>query len=317
MTAELAAAQADTGVHGGGTKAVLTALAANIGIAVAKFVGFAVTGSSSMASEAVHSLVDCGNQVLLLIGTRSSRRAPDDRHPFGYGSEKFFWALLVSVVLFVLGAGFALNEGIGKIRHPEHLDHVPVALVILAVAVVLEGVSFRTVIRESNKVRAGAPWPAFIRASKNPDLVLILFEDAAALVGLSLALAGIGLGQLTGSSVFDGVASVTIGVLLGAVALLMGREMKSLLLGEAATPGDIDVIASSILSVEAVDRIIHLRTQHLGPEELLVAVKVAVDGTRSLADTAEAVDQAEHRIRTALPSARYIFIEADVDHDRD
>jgi cation diffusion facilitator family transporter len=296
-----------------GRKAVVTALAANLGIAVSKFGGFAFTGSSSMASEAVHSLVDCGDQVLLLIGAKSSARAADERHPFGYGPEQFFWAFLVSVVLFVLGAGFAIREGLDKIVHPKALDHVGVAVVILGVAVILEAISFRTVIRESNKVRGELSWPAFVRATKNPDLALVLLEDAAALTGLGLALIGIALYQVTGNSLFDGAASVMIGVLLGAVALIMGTEMKSLLVGEAASPADAATIAREILSVDAVERIIHLRTQHLGPDQLLVAVKVAIKGSDTVASTANAVNQAEERVRHALPSAHYIFVETDVD----
>jgi cation diffusion facilitator family transporter len=299
----------------GGTRAVVTALAANFGIAVAKFAGFAITRSSSMGAEAVHSLADCGNQVLLLVGAKRAERLPDDRHPFGYGPEKFFWALLVSVVLFVIGAGFAFLEGADKVLHPHAVDHVPVAVGILAVAVVLESLSFHTVIGESNKVRAGRSWPAFLRETKNPDLILVFLEDAAALTGLTVALAGLGLYELTGSGVFDGVASLLIGVVLGAVALIMGIEMKSLLVGEAADPADIGAISDAILSVAAIDRIIHLRTRHLGPDELLVAAKVAVSAAVPSGATAAAVDDAERCIRQAVPSAHYIFLEVDIDRD--
>jgi cation diffusion facilitator family transporter len=299
--------------HDGGTVAVVTALAANVGIALSKFVGFAVTGSSSMASEAVHSVVDCGNQILLLIGAKASERAPDERHQFGYGPEKFFWSFLVSVMLFVLGAGFAAKEGIDKVLHPKALEHLPVAVVILGVAVLLEGFSFRTVIKESNKVRGHQSLKTFVRSTKNPDLALVLLEDAAALTGLTLALVGIGLYYVTGSAVFDGIASLMIAVLLGAVALIMGTEMKSLLIGEAASPDDAARIAEAILSVAGIDRIIHMRTQHLGPSELLVAVKVASGGRTSVARIAGVVDEAERRVRAIVPSARYIFIETDVD----
>jgi len=301
--------------HDGARTAVVTALGANLGIAAAKFVGFALTRSSSMASEAVHSLADCGNQVLLLVGTRQASRAPDRRHPFGYGTERFFWGFFVSVVLFVLGAGFALKEGIDKVLHPRALEDVWVAVGILAVAVVAEGVSLRTGMRESNEVRGELSWPAFIRATTSPDLALVLLEDVAALTGLVAALAGIGLSEATGRPVFDGVASMVIGLVLATVAFVMGTEMKSLLVGEAASARDTETIARAILSVGTIARIIHMRTQHLGPDELLVAVKVAVDGTDTIAQTASAVDEAEMRVREAVPSAHYIFIETDVDRD--
>ena len=301
----------------GGTTAVITALAANVGIAIAKFAGFALTRSSSLGAEAVHSLADCGNQVLLLIGDKRSSRRPDDQHPFGYGPEKFFWALFVSVVLFVVGAGFALIEGIGKVLHPHTVDHLPVGVAILGVAVLLEGISFRTVVRESNKERGSSSWPAFLRETKSPDLVLVFMEDAAALVGLGLALGGLALSALTGDARFDGGATILIGLLLGSVALLTGIEMKSLLVGEAVSPAHLQAVSDAIVSVDAFDRVIHLRTQHLGPDEVLLAAKVAVGANDVLADTAAAVDEAERRIRQVLPSAHYIFIETDVDRSPD
>ena len=216
-----------------------------------------------------------------------------------------------------IGATQLATEGIGKVLHPHAVDHLPVAVAILAVAVVLEGISLRTVTRESDKVRGPRSWTAFLRETKSPDLVLVFMEDTAALVGLGLALSGLGLSALTGDAVFDGAATVLIGLVLGTVAVLTGIEMKSLLVGEAATPADARAIADAILSVGAIDRIIHLRTRHLGPDELLLAAKVAVGADDILADTAAAVDEAEQRIRQVVPSARYIFIEADVDRGSD
>ena len=299
----------------GGTIAVLVALGANLGIAVAKVGGFLITRSSSMGSEAIHSFADCGNQGLLLLGTRQSRREPDDLHPFGHGPERFFWGFLVAVVLFVLGAGFAADEGIHKIAHPHPPDHAAAALVILAVAVVLESISLRTGVRESNKVRGSLSWPAFIRQTKSPDLALVLLEDVAGIAGLFVAIAGVALSGATGDGVFDGGASVVIAVILAAVAAVLGTEMHSLLVGEAASAADQDAIRRAILAEEAFDRVIHLRTQHLGPDELLVAVKVAAGSTDQLRDLSQAVDRAEAAIRAAVPSAHYVFVEPDVDRD--
>lgn len=291
------------------------ALAANIGIATAKLIGFLLTRSSSMGSETVHSFADCGNQVLLLFGARRARRPPTDKHPFGHGSERFFWGFLVAVVLFVLGAGFAANEGIHKIVDPRPPERPGLALVILAVAVVLESVSLRTGVVESNKVRNGISWPAFIHQTKSPDLALVLLEDVAALAGLFVAVLGVAFSSATGDGVYDGVASVVIAVLLAAVAAVLGNEMHSLLVGEAASPADQEAIRQAILSVETFERIIHLRTKHLGPDELLVAVKVAADAGDRVGEISSAVDRAEERIRAVVPGARYVFMEVDVDRD--
>ena len=299
--------------HDGGALAVSVALAANVGIATAKLIGFLLTRSSSMGSETVHSFADCGNQVLLLFGARRARRPPTEKHPFGHGSEQFFWGFLVAVVLFVLGAGFAANEGLHKIAHPHPPERPGLALVILAVAVVLESVSLRTGVRESNKVRDGISWPAFIHQTKNPDLALVLLEDVAALAGLFVAVLGVALSTATGDGVYDGVASVMIAVLLAGVAAVLGNEMHSLLVGEAASIADQEAITRAILSVGTFDRLIHLRTKHLGPEELLVAAKVAAAASDSVGDVSQAVDRAEECIRTAVPAARYIFMEVDVD----
>lgn len=299
----------------GGAVAVAVALAANVGIAVAKLIGFVLTRSSSMGSETVHSFADCGNQVLLLFGARRARRAPSEKHPFGHGSERFFWGFLVAVVLFVLGAGFAANEGIHKIVHPHPPDRPGLALIILAIAVILESLSLRTGVTESNKVRDGISWPAFIRQTKNPDLALVLLEDVAALTGLFVALVGVALSTATGNGVFDGVASVVIAVVLAAVAAILGNEMHSLLVGEAASLADQEAIRRAILSVEEFDRVIHLRTQHLGPDELLVAAKVAAGASDHLGEISRAVDRAEERIREAVPAAHYVFVEPDVDRD--
>ena len=279
----------------------------------AKVVGFVITGSSSMASEAVHSFADSGNEVLLLFGSKRATRPADEDHPFGYASEHYFWAFLVSVVLFTLGALFSLAEGVNKLRHPGPIDHPAVALTILLVALVLEAMSFRKCVHEANRVRNMLSWPEFIRRSKNPDLTVVLLEDIAALVGLSIAICGVALSITTEVPAFDAIASLLIGVVLAAVAAVMGTEMKSLLLGEAASSEDRTLIASAITSLSDFGRIIHMRTDQLGPDEILVAVKVAVAPLTPAGSMPRSIDEAERRIRRVVPAARYVFIEVDVD----
>jgi cation diffusion facilitator family transporter len=296
----------------GGSKAVLAALGANLGIAVIKFVAFAVTGSSSMLAEGVHSVVDSGNQGLLLVGARSSRRRATPEHPFGYGRDRYVFAFLVALMLFSAGGLFAVYEGIAKIRHPHHLDSPVVAVVVLAVAVALESFSLRTAVHESRPHKGSDSWPAFIRHAKVPELPLVLLEDVAALIGLVLALVGVGLSSLTHEAVWDGIGTLGIGLLLISVAVILVVETKSLLVGEAAAPAQVRAIASALLG-GGVDRVIHLRTMHLGPEELLVAAKISMPADTSFADVAGTIDAAEARVRDAVPSARVIYLEPDVD----
>jgi len=296
----------------GGNKAILAALAANLSIAGAKLVGFFVTGSSSMLAESVHSFADSGNQGLLLVGGKRARREADERHPFGYGRDRYFYAFVVAVVLFVLGSAFALYEGIEKIRHPHHLDSAGVAIGILVFAIVAEVFSFRTAIRESRPVKGSDSWWGFIRHAKSPELPVVLLEDLAALVGLVLALAGVGLTIITDDPVWDGIGTLSIGVLLGVVALVLAIEMKGLLIGESATRASVERIRAA-LPGEGITRIIHLKTLHLGPDELLVAAKVAVDPALGLPEVARAIDAAEARVRAVEPIARQMYLEPDLD----
>jgi cation diffusion facilitator family transporter len=298
--------------EGSSGRAVIAALAANLGIALIKFIAFAITMSSAMLAEAVHSVVDSGNQVLLLIGGRRSRREATREHPFGYGRDRFLYAFLVALTLFSLGGLFAAYEGVEKVLHPHKIDSPAVALIVLAVAVVLESYSFHTAIVESRKLKGTDSWFGFIRHSKTPELVVVLLEDSAALVGLVFALVGIGLATITGNGRWDGVGSIAIGVLLGTVAVVLIVEVKSLLLGESAAPAVLDSIVAA-LSAGGIDRVIHLRTMHLGPDELLVAAKVAMPASRSLADVAAEIDAAEERVRAVVPAARVIYIEPDLD----
>jgi cation diffusion facilitator family transporter len=300
---------------GGSRRAVLAALIANLGIAVAKFAGFAVTGSSSMLAEAVHSVADTGNQLLLLLGVKRAKKAPTPAHPFGYSRERYFWAFVVSIVLFTLGSAFALFEGVEKLLHPHELESPAVAIAILLVATALEGFSFRTAVRESNPLRRGASWPQFIRRSKAPELPVLLLEDAGALVGLSIALASVMLTVVTGSAMWDGVGSSLIGLLLGAIAIVLATEMKSLLIGESASDDDLTAIEEAIDQAPAVRELIHLRTEHLGPEELLVGAKIEFEATLTLAELAVSIDDVERRIRAAVPAARVIYLEPDIARD--
>jgi cation diffusion facilitator family transporter len=299
---------------GGGNKAVVAALAANLGIAATKFVAFGLTMSSSMLAEAIHSMVDSGNQVLLLVGAKRARRGATPKHPFGYGRERYIYAFIVSIMLFFVGGLFALYEGYHKISHPEPIDSWRwVPILVLLVGIVLESLSFRTAIRETNLIRGTASWPQFIRWARVPELPVILLEDFAALIGLVFALFGVGLALLTGDGVWDGIGTAAIGLLLVSVAVVLATEMKSLLLGESATVEQVARIEQAISSGDEVERIIHMRTVHLGPEELLVAAKIAVRHDDTAAAVARGIDEIERRIRAAVPIARVIYLEPDID----
>lgn len=296
----------------GGRRAVIAALLANLGIALSKVVAFAITRSSSLLAESVHSFADSGNQWLLLFGARRADEAADPEHPFGHGQARYFWAFVVAVVLFTVGGAFALYEGIEKLRHPHHLDHALVAVVVLLVATVLESLSLRTALAEIAPVRGGRTYWRFIRETKTPELPVVLLEDTAALVGLVLALAGVLLTMATGAPVWDALGTVTIGALLVVVAAVLAVEMHSLLLGEAAAPGVVDAIRAALVAGGDFERVIHLRTMHLGPDELLVGAKVAAGRGVPSDVLSEQIDAAEERVRAAVPAARLIYVEPDV-----
>ncbi|MCU1411308.1 MAG: cation transporter [Rhodoglobus sp.] len=298
----------------GGGKAIIAALLANLGIAIAKFVGFLVSGSSSMLAESVHSLADTGNQGLLLLGGRKSRKLADESHPFGYGRERYVYAFVVSIILFSVGGVFSIYEGVEKIQHAnEHaLDNPIVPLVILLVAIGLESFSLRTAIRESNHVRGNQGWISFIRHAKAPELPVVLLEDVAALTGLVFAFAGVGLTTITHDGIFDAIGTLAIGVLLVLVAIILGIETKSLLVGEGASAGDTDKIRDAINAHPDVEALIHMKTLYLGPDELLVAAKLAFGKTKKLSDVAASIDAVEAAIRAEVPIARIIYLEPDV-----
>ncbi|NII41993.1 cation diffusion facilitator family transporter [Curtobacterium flaccumfaciens] len=299
----------------GGTKAIFAALGANIGIAIVKFIAAAISGSASMLAEGVHSLADSANQLLLLLGGRQAKKAADEEHPFGHGRERYVSAFVVSIVLFSVGGVFSLYEGIEKFTHPHPLENWWLPMVVLVIAIGLEGFSLRTALKEAAPQKGGQSWIQFVRRAKAPELPVVMLEDTAALIGLVFALFGVGLTALTGDGVFDAIGTVLIAVLLIAVALVLGVETKSLLVGEGASAGDVTRIKQAVLDGPEVDSIIHLKTLYLGPEELMVGVKVAVDGDRRLGDVAAGIDTVEQRVRAAVPIARVIYIEPDVRHD--
>ena len=312
QSADGAESEDEAGAKPAGLRAVFAALAANLGIAATKFIAFAITGSASMLAESVHSVADSGNQILLLLGRNRANRARTEEHPFGYGRERYFYAFVVAVVLFTVGALFSIYEGIHKIIHPEPVRDPAVAFVVLGIAIVLESFSLRTAVRESSEQRDGHGWLAFIRRAKEPELPAILLEDMAALVGLFLATVGVALTVITGKEVWDGLGSLAIGALLGCVAIILAVEMKSLLIGESASPDVERAIVRALEDGAEVERVIHLRTLHMGPESLLVAAKIEVRPCDLAETVAAGIDAAERRVRAAVPIARMIYLEPDL-----
>ncbi|GAA0384501.1 MULTISPECIES: cation diffusion facilitator family transporter [Micromonospora] len=298
---------------GGGTRAIVAALLANLGIAVTKFVAYLLTMSSSMLAESIHSVADTGNQALLLVGGKRARRAPTAQHPFGYGRERYVYAFIVAIVLFSLGGVFALYEAWHKWSDPHGITSwqwVPVA--VLLVAIGLESFSFRTAIKESNLVRGRQSWARFIRRSKAPELPVVLLEDFGALVGLLFALFGVGMTLATGDGRWDAAGTAMIGLLLVTIAIVLALETKSLLLGEGAEPAEIAAIEQAVTGGPEVERIIHMKTLYLGPEELMVAAKIAVARWETAEELARGIDAVEARIRAAVPTAKVIYLEPDI-----
>jgi cation diffusion facilitator family transporter len=297
----------------GGTKAVLAALGANTGIAISKFAAFGVTGSTSMLSEAIHSCADSLNQVLLLVGSRRARRQASEQHQFGYGRIRFVYGFVVAVVLFMVGGVYSAYEGWHKIHDPHPIENATVAIVVLAVAIALESLSFRTAVIEANKARGTRSMVGFIRDAREPELPVILLEDLGALIGLLFALGGVVAAVVTGDGRWDGLGAIAIGSLLIVIAIVLVREMASMLVGEAALPEEEAAVRAAIESAALVRRIIHLRTMHIGPTELLVAVKIAIDPALRATDIASGIDDLEVRLRADVPTAVYVFVEPDVD----
>ncbi|MEO5724290.1 MAG: cation diffusion facilitator family transporter [Ilumatobacteraceae bacterium] len=300
-------------MHEGSRRAIIAAFLANLGIAVAKLIGFVITRSAGMLAESMHSLADTGNQALLMFGSKRGSRKADQAHPFGYGPERYFWAFVVALVLFSMGGLFALYEGIQKLFHPHTVESPQVAFAILGLAIVLEGLSLRTAAREARHMKpVELSWFRFIRVTKSPELPVVLLEDSGALIGLVFALLGLMLAELTDNSRWDAVGSISIGVLLVVIAMVLAVEMKGLLIGEAASDSNQHAIETALVSTAAVRSLIHLRTMHLGPDELLVAAKLEFDHRLNIAQLAKAIDDAEHALRDAVPIAHTIYIEPDI-----
>jgi len=296
----------------GGTRAVIAAMVANGGIAVTKFLAFAATGSSSMLSEAIHSVADTCNQGLLLLGGKRARRTPDRMHQFGYGRTRYVYSFMVAIIIFLLGGLFSLYEGWHKFHFPEPLSKVWIAYAVLLVSIGLESYSFTTALRESNKSRGSRSLWRYIRDARQPELPVVLLEDTGALVGLVFALFGVTMAELTGDPRWDGVGAMAIGVLLVIIAVFLAFEMASMLVGESALPEEESAIAAAVRQQPGIDSIIHMRTLHTGPDELLVGVKVAVAPSLTSAEVAGIIDGAEERLRAAVPTARWVYVEPDI-----
>lgn len=299
-------------MHEGSKRAIAAAFTANLGIAIAKLVAFFFTGAASMLAEAIHSLADTGNQGLLMLGSKRAQRAPDAEHPFGYGTARYFWAFVVALVLFTLGGVFAIYEGVEKLLHPHELESPAWAIAVLAIAAALEGFSLFTALRETRPLLHGQTILKFVRRAKSPELPVVLLEDIGALLGLLVALIGVVLASVTGNARFDALGSLTIGVLLVVIAVLLATEMASLLVGEAATNDEVAAVEAALRSGPRVRRLIHCRTLHLGPDEVLVAAKVEFDPQCTVSELAAAIDDTEVLVRTAVPTATVIFIEPDI-----
>jgi cation diffusion facilitator family transporter len=301
------------GGHGESTGAILAAFSANMGIAATKFVGFLITGSASLLAESIHSVADSSNQGLLFLGGRQAAHAPDQLHQFGHGRVRYFWAFVVAVVLFSLGGLFSVYEGYHKIHEPHELESPGVAIGILAVAFALEGLALRTAMRHARPDRGGRSWLRYVRESRSPELPVLLLEDSGALLGLSFALLGVVLAVVTGEPVFDGIGTLLIGILLLGIGILLAIEMRSLLIGESASPDLQRRIEDEFAGAPGVRRVIHVLTQHLGPEELLIATKLEFEPGLSMTQLVEAIDGAEARVRSAcgVPAAR-IYVEPDI-----
>ena len=296
----------------GSTKAIIAALLANLGIAITKFLAYVFSGSASMLAESVHSVADSGNQLLLIVGGRRARRTASAEHPFGYGRSRYVYAFIVSVVLFTVGGLFSIYEGFNKLNNPHELTNAWLPITVLLVAIVLESFSLRTAIRESNKVRGNQSWVNFVRKAKAPELPVVLLEDLAALLGLVLALLGVGLSIITGNVAFDAYGTLAIGVLLVVVAVILGLEMASLLIGEGASENEVEQIRLALTQTEGVESVIHLKTLYLGPEQLMLGAKITVAAASSGQDIARIIDLAEANVRAVVPVAKAIYLEPDI-----
>jgi cation diffusion facilitator family transporter len=299
-------------VNEGSRKAIVAAFAANLGLAVLKLVAWTFTGAASMLAEGVHSLADTANQALLLVGGARAQRAATPQHPFGYGRERYFWSFVVAIVLFLLGGLFAIYQGVTKLQQPHPIESPAWAIGVLLGGIVLEGASFRTAVREANRLRDGASWWQFIRRAKSPELPVVLLEDAGALLGLVFALAAVCASVLTGNGAWDAAGSIAIGALLTVISLVLATEMKSLLIGESGSVRDVAHVRAALAGHPQITRILHMRTQHIGPDDLLVAAKVELNAELDFRAVAAALNEAEAAVRAAVPAVGIVYLEPDV-----
>ena len=298
----------------GSTWVIVAALLANLGIALTKLIAALLSGSGAMLAEAVHSFADTVNEVLLLIGGRRSKKAADEEHPFGYGRARFLYGFLVAIILFTVGGAYSIYDGIQKLQNPEPLEVPWLPIVVILISLALEGYSLFVARRESLPAKGSGSWVSFIRRAKAPELPIVLLENAAAIVGLGFALLGVGLTIITGDPLFDSIGTLFIGALLILVALILGIETKSLLLGEGASPENVATIRDAFNAHPAVESLIHMKTLYLGPDELMIAAKVAFPKATRLVEIATAIDALEADIRSKIPAARVIYIEPDLYH---
>lgn len=295
-----------------GMGAVLAAFLANVGIGISKFIAFIFTGSSAMLAEAVHSVADSSNQVLLYMGSRKAKKAPTRDHPFGFGRAHFLYAFMVSIVLFSLGGAFAMYEGVHKIIEPKSIDAPLVAYAVLIIAVILEGSALRTALKEAKTFKPkGQDWWEFLRRTKSVNHIVLALEDSAALIGLSFALLGVTLSIVTANPVWDGVATLFIGVLLASVAIILFREVQSLLIGESVNALSERTMRKIAMSVDSVNQVVDLKTLYTGPSEIFIAMKITVDEDKDIREISEAIDTIEAKLRHVFPIARLIYIEPD------
>ncbi|MGJ0239929.1 cation diffusion facilitator family transporter [Novosphingobium fluoreni] len=294
---------------------LVCALCANVGIAVAKFVAAAITGSSSMLSEGFHSLVDSGNQILLLYGQHRAERAPDTRHPFGYGRELYFWAFVVAILIFALGAGISVYEGWQHIREPEPLGDPTANYVVLGVAMLLEGTSWAVAVKEFASVKGGLGWWDAVKQSKDPAAFIVLFEDSAALAGLFVAAAGVWASHAWQDARIDGIASIVIGVILAAVAALLAREAKGLLIGERADPQVVERVRTLVASCAGVTAVNHVRTIHTAPDSVFVAISADFDDALTMGEGEALIERIETRLHEEFAELSSIYIRPERSED--
>ncbi|MFY7998719.1 MAG: cation diffusion facilitator family transporter [Candidatus Kapaibacteriota bacterium] len=294
-----------------GSKGVIyAAMAGNLAIAITKFAAAAITGSSAMLSEGVHSLVDTGNGLLLLYGLKSSAAPPDEQHPFGRGKELYFWTLIVAILIFALGGGISIYEGIQHIRHPEPSTNPTLNYIVLGLSMLFEGAAWYVALREFRKVKGDMGYIKAIRASKDPSTFTVLFEDTAAILGLFVAMVGIYCGNTFGIPELDGAASVVIGVILGLVAIFLAYESKGLLVGEGVSKSVLADIRRIAEADAAIARLGRLLTMHFGPHEILLTIEIHFEPLLSADAVAAAIDRIDRAIRAAHPDVKHIFLEA-------